>query len=1294
MARGVSHLVAVMMLLAFATGVAHAQTSSLSGVVTDPAGGVVPGATVNIVNDATKETHEAVTNAQGQFSFPALPIGTYTVTVSLTGFKTFIANNVRLLTGTAGTVNATLEVGALTEKVEVKSRSELVQSQAATVQTTLTGEQIREIPMASRNSLYAVTLLPGIQYGSGGGPRASGINGLPNNTINITIDGVQTGNMLQSTDGFFSMVTPRMDAVEEITVTGAVAGAGSGAGSVQIQFTTRSGSNQFEGSGYHYWRQPEFNSNYFFNKVNGLGRNEVIVHQYGFRQGGPIVIPGLIDARNKAFFFFNFEHLYQPSSATRTRTLLRPEAQAGIFGWVVTGAGGVQERRTADLMALARANGQIASFDPIVASLLNEIRAAANSTGTINDTGSGNTLQYVFQSEAVGNQYSPTSRVDINLSDNHRLSGAYWWQRFKSNPDLLNNVDPTFPGLPNHGQQNSYRTTGNATLRSTLGRNLVNEVKGGWQWSPNDFFANVTADHFENQGGYNIGFPITTGNNTLATGATATASPQPRNTTTWSVDNTLNWLRGAHSLSMGGGYAGVFNRQNSYTVAPTMTTGLDTNLDPARGMFANNALFPGATANQLAEARALYALLTGRVTSIGANARLDSATGKYVYNGDLARKSEQSSFNAFIQDQWRVKPTLTVNAGLRWDLYLPFTTADNTWSLATIEDICGMSGLGNGIGGRACNIFNPNATGGQLVPTFDLFEPGTPSHKTNWTDFAPNVGVAWRPDVQDGWMHTLLGDPEQATVRAGYSLTYNQERIDRFTANSGSNAGGVISATRNNTTGYPLVLPGESHPVLLSQTSRLGPPAFPEAPAYPLAAQVGDSINIFPQDRHLRTPRVHSYSAGVQRSIGRDMALEVRYVGNKNKYRWTEENWNERNIVENGFLDEFRAAQRNLQINVANGVNSFAYRGLPGQSPLPIHLAYLNGSRDVNNPTAYSNSNFTSSTFYNRFSPLNPNPTGAIGALDTTAFRANALAAGFTENFIVMNPRALGGTFVLTDQDWTKYDSLQVELRRRLSQGLLVSANYTYGVKKTSNLPTLRYPRIELDASDDRMAPHVFKTNWHWELPVGRGRRFGSDFNAVMNGVLGGWEFSGSGQVKRDRYRLANVVLEGMSVSELQKEFSIRQEIGASGRTVVFSFPEDIRMNTWAAFSIDPTTATGYSVARGVPTGRYIRPAGTVGDCMYIYRNDCGVKDINLNGPLWSRWDMRLKKRFPIHGRINVEVMAEVLNVFDTINFNHSVNSNPNNGEDTFRVTSAYTDINTTFDPGGRIGQLVWRINW
>ena len=274
--------------------------------------------------------------------------------------------------------------------------------------------------------------------------------------------------------------------------------------------------------------------------------------------------------------------------------MLRPEAQQGIFGYIVTVAG-EQQRREVDLLALAAANGQIAATDPVVMGLLQEIRQATTTTGNVNDTNAGNTLQYVFQSEAQVNQYAPTGRIDFNLSDNHRLSGSYWWQRFESTPDLLNNVDAVWPGMPNFATQTSYRTTGSSTLRSTLGRNMVNELKGGFQWSPQAFYTNVTAEQFANQDGFGLSFP---GTPTISSSPTVVVSPQPRNTTTWNVDNTLNWLRGAHSLSMGGGYAGVLNRQNNYTVAQNITLGFNTNFDPAAGLF-NTTNFPGATVRSI-----------------------------------------------------------------------------------------------------------------------------------------------------------------------------------------------------------------------------------------------------------------------------------------------------------------------------------------------------------------------------------------------------------------------------------------------------------------------------------------------------------------------------------------------------------------------------------------------------------------------------------------------------------------------------------------------------------------------
>jgi hypothetical protein len=268
---------------------------------------------------------------------------------------------------------------------------------------------------------------------------------------------------------------------------------------------------------------------------------------------------------------------------------------------------------------------------------------------------------------------------------------------------------------------------------------------------------------------------------------------------------------------------------------------------------------------------------------------------------------------------------------------------------------------------------------------------------------------------------------------------------------------------------------------------------------------------------------------------------------------------------------------------------------------------------------------------------------------------------------------------------------VQLELRRRLSRGLLVSGNYTYGIRKSSINTSLHFDRVQVDNTD---IPHVFKANWIYQIPVGRGRRFGTDMNAWMDGALGGWEFSGNTRFQTQRFRIVGAQLVGMSESDLQKAFSIRQVRNeTTGLINVFSFPDDIRINTHRAFATDATTATGYSTAFGAPEGRYLAPVSSA-NCVAIYRFDCDTPDIHLNGPWFARVDLRLKKLFPFLSRGSFELDIEMLNVFNTINFNHSVGFNTTEPTDTFRVTSAYTDINTTFDPGGRIGQIVWRVNW
>src|SRR6185436_886109 len=191
--------------------------------------------------------------------------------------------------------------------------------------------------------LYALTLLPGVDQ-TAANPRANTtIAGLPASSISITIDGVNTNNNQdRNGDGFYSMVFPHLDAIEQVSLTTANSdAAGASQGAVQVKFTTRSGTNTYKGTAYNYYRDKRLNSNYIFNIINGLPRNDISANQFGASEGGPIVIPGLIDGRGRAFFFFNMEEFHQPIAPTRNRVMLSELAMQGIFSCTGCGPGGI-----------------------------------------------------------------------------------------------------------------------------------------------------------------------------------------------------------------------------------------------------------------------------------------------------------------------------------------------------------------------------------------------------------------------------------------------------------------------------------------------------------------------------------------------------------------------------------------------------------------------------------------------------------------------------------------------------------------------------------------------------------------------------------------------------------------------------------------------------------------------------------------------------------------------------------------------------------------------------------------
>lgn len=1296
--------VALALTLAVAAGAYAQATASISGVVRDSAGGVVPGVTVVVKEDATGRTYEATTDAEGRYSVAALLAGSYSVKATLTGFKTAEATGVRVALGQPMTVPLTLEVGALEETVTVKSSSELINTQTATVAATLNSDEITRMPTPTRNALNAVAFLPGIN--AAGTNRDSTINGLPESFVSITLDGVSNNdNFLRNTDGFFASVTPRQDAVEAVSVTLAAGGANvaAGAGAVTMAFQTRSGGNRFTGSAYEYYRNPRFNTNYVFNEINHQGKNPVKLHTFGGRVGGPIVVPGMYDGRNKAFFFAHYEQIRFPNSFTRTRTVFNPRVYSGWFRYQF--GGGVRE---VNLLDLARANGQISTIDPLMGKIMSMIDAATKTTGTRSAANDPLYDNYVWQSPATLFEHQPTIRLDYNATDKHRLSGSWQSITAKRTPDYLNNADPRFPGSPNQRDFKSIRPLTSITLRSMLSSNLTNELRGGaTAYGPGSTFGYPSAvssrndpSTFADQGGYAIVTPTST------TDWYTSNSPSWRTSPTYSLDNTVTWLKGAHSMTFGGNLL-ISNAESSgQQMVRDIRINFNTDFDPAAGLF-NAANFPGASNAVLTAARQTYAVLTGRVTEVRSQAVLDGDTGKYLELGPSVLPGGINVYGAFMQDSWRVKPTLTLTGGLRYEVQTPFEAHSSVMSAVTLESACGRSGLGDGGLYSKCKFNQPGAPLTGARPEYIQLQRGTSGYQTDWNNLSPSVSVAWRPNVQGGFLRALLGDPEQATVRGGYSVAYDRQGITRYTGLYGGNTGvsKSLNRTANSTPG--IVGPGESWPVLLSQTSRLQPLPFDESPNYPIPVRASraDNLNAFAPD--IKIAKVQNWMIGFARSLSRDTAIEVRYIGNHGTGEWGALNYNAirtENLVANGFFNEFKNAMANLQANNAAGgsrTGSFAYFGPgTGTNPLPIYLAYLNGRTDANNPANYVNASTTwaNSALAERLAATNPNPTGSAGDLEgNLTRRTQGQNAGYPANFFVLNPDA-NDVNVTDSGGFSNYHAGQVEVRRRLSRGLSANVNYQYAPRQgISSFQGFSHGRVMVQNTENYLR-HSIKTQWDWTVPVGRGQRFGNDMHPVLNAIVGGWSVNGVGRFQRQVVDLGNVRLVGMSRNELQKMYKFYfKDNPATNIREIWMLPDDVILNTRRAFSVLSTTLNGYSTSLGAPEGKYIAPANSAG-CIQVKAGDCAPRQVLLLAPWFKRVDIGTTKRFDLVGRMNVEVRIDVLNVFDTPNYNRvgesGTNQAPGTRADIFRTTSAYTDPNNTYDPGGRIGQLMIRFNW
>jgi hypothetical protein len=1258
------------------------STGTIAGVAVDADGAVIPGATVTVKNVRTGETFSTVTSGEGVFNVPAVITGTYTVTVSLEGFKTAVLDNVVVNSGITASLRARLEIGGLIEQVVVQSNSELVQTQSATVATVLDTRQVSSLPLSSRNAADFVVFLPGVSTAAGN--RDSIVNGLPQSTINMTLDGVNIqDNTLKTTDGFFAIVGPRLDAIEEISFTTAASGADSiGSGSTQIRYTTKSGTNELHGGVFHQYRSDELNANTWFNKRDNLPKPNLLQNQPGVNLGGPVVLPGF-NGRNRAFFFVNYEELRQPSGVRRNRTILHPDAERGVFRY--NAAGGVQ---AVNLFELAARNGQIATADPITSQLLADIRAATAKEGTILDLADPLFQQYSFQVPTLSTNKYPTVRLDYQVSARHRLTWSMNFQYITGGPDTTNSRENQFPGFPAQVNQGSIRRATSGWLRSIIGPTMVNEFRIGYGGAPvtfgqNEFNPAMYSGPLANQAGFHLSLPLG------LTNAGFAGTPSARDAFHTSYENTLNWQKGSHSLNIGGAFTTFELWMKNQTIVPQIDFDVVQG-DPALAMF-TTANFPGASTTNVTNAQRLYAMLTGRVSQVSGTARLNEKTGKYEYLGEGIQRAHQRQVGLWLQDSWHMGPNFTLNYGARYDLTFPFVALNNSYSIGDLDDVFGVSGVGN--------IFKPGTLTGQR-PTFRQLGKGERAYPMDWNNVSPSVGFAWTPSARGGFLRALTGsNPGDFALRAGFSRSYTRQGLTDFTGQVANNPGVSLAVNRSLSLGNLGALP-----LLLRDSSRLGPPAFPETFVAPFTEVVTGDMTIFSPD--LVVPFSETWQAGVTRGIGRSMSVEARYLGARSADNWRTNNYNELNIIENGFLDEFKLAMANLQANNAAGGNragSFAYFGPgSGTSPLPTILAYFSGvgRNAAGDPAAYSSTNFRSTTFVQPLARVNPHPYQFVTSLNSDAtLRGRAVSAGLPANFLVANSDLLGGASIVENTGSTLYNSMALEFKRRSASGVSFSGSYVLGHAAESKYLSLRLdsPMVRNSGAEGDVS-QAFKLNVVYPLPFGRGQRWGSGANGLVDRIIGGWQLAGNARVQTGRLLdFGNVRLVGMDKEELQKVFKLR--IDEQNR--VFMLPQDIIDNTVKAFNVSATSATGYS-ALGAPTGRYIAPADSM-DCIEAIRGEgkCGLQSLVVQGPMYKQFDLSIVKRVEIVGRINAEIRLDALNVFDNVNFapvsgltTSTTSTNTNFNRMSGSAANSYEVTGLTGTNTARVLQIVSRIRW
>jgi hypothetical protein len=1008
------------------------------------------------------------TNPSGQYAFDAMPLGKYTVTVTMQGFKKVQSSGNELQVGEPLTIDIMLEPGAVTEQLIVSERSVQVQTAEASLGSVLDTKPIESLPLNGRNPLHLMALQPGVsghasQATSSSGTVTFSVNGDRGRGIYSTLDGVDVSDPVIPR-GELSQVLMNPDSVSEYRVITSVAKAEYGRNSgAQVQVVTRSGTNQFHGNVFLYNRNTAYNANDWFNNRNGVEREVLIRNQFGASIGGPI-------KKDTGFFFFNWQSQRMTQSLTQNRTVLTSSARQGIFRYYVGGANGPTRVDGQGNPVVGACGGGVTTgcfqtvnlvqADPLGRGLDKLMQSQIAITNLPNDFTAGdgfNTANFRFNAPATYPQDTYTGKFDWRFGPNHQT--YFRWSEGSSNlyGDYINTGLPRYPANPASfpGRTRESDSRGfSIGVNSVLGTSRVNEFNLGRSRN-SILFLDPTHPKFEVISNIQSD-PY------LFWGGTG------RIPSNWQALDNFSFIRSNHTFKTGFNFRWYsidqFRRATNFY--PRLTFGTAN----APVFYAPGTVTTGINSNDLSRMNSLFNDLMGVVGTVQ---KVFYSNGKDFPSADQELKFLQRSreYNFYFQDDWRVSPRLTLNLGVRYEFNaVPF-------------DLSGMQVVND-------KPLNSPTADVALVPA----GPGTDRkwYNNDSNNFAPSVGFAWTP----------FGGNKTA-IRGGYRVAYN--RLVNWALN-------VVEQNQPGTTRTSIQRPNSGATSANPASVRASDPAVQTLIGQLPSGIVGQPVQrIVPPDRsstpllfdpNLKTPFVHQWNFSIQRQIVRDTVLEVAYVGNKGTNMFRMMNANQA-VITSAFLDSFRSAQAFFAGSPA-GTTSIA--NLPG--PVGALLRTYGATASAVPSSITTNlANNDLGTF------ITAVDTGAVPVNGISTVGGRLVQAGLGQSYF-RNPQftiaALG--CACTD---TSYNALQVSVNRRFSAGLLIQSNYTWakslddisddtdGAGQGLLIPTDSNNRILDRGRSGYDIRHQFRAGVIYELPFGKDKAFVK--SGIFSHLVGGW---------------------------------------------------------------------------------------------------------------------------------------------------------------------------------------------